>query len=106
MGTVAPINIVEIGALVVGGALLRLVSAKHLGRNAPASKRDLEAIKTALCAEDGRVIRANREYQSQPFSSPDYDGLGRLYHVTLQMGSTTIRRRVAVRDGAPAILLP
>lgn len=106
MGTVAPINIVEIGALVLAGALIRLVSVRSVGGKVPASKRDLEAIKTALGSAGGQVVRANRQLREQPFARLDYEGYGRLYHVTLAVGGVTVRRRVVVREGEPPTILP
>jgi hypothetical protein len=105
MGTVAPINVVELGALIFGAAMVRMVGTRLFNRYAVAPKADLEAVQMALAADGGQIIRARREVPGVSRRS-EYEGSGRLYHVTVRIGSVSVRRRVVVRDGAPAILLP
>jgi hypothetical protein len=103
------VGIAEVAALLVAVALIRFAYAKTLGRRTPASEADLQAIRAALGKDGGRIVRANRDRSGELIARNAYlderTG-GRLYHVTLQRGSVRIRRRVAVRDGAPALLLP
>jgi hypothetical protein len=102
------INIAIGAGVLVVVATLRLL-ADRAGRGAPATGEDLDAIKAALASEGGRVVRANRDRSGSFFAKNEYldqRADGRLYHVTLRVGAVTVRRRVAVRSGHPAQVLP
>jgi hypothetical protein len=109
MGASELVSVAEVAALLAAVTLGRFAYAKTLGRGTPAPEADLQAIRAALGKDGGRIVRANRVRSGDLIAGNEYlderKG-GRLYHVTLQMGSVRIRRRVAVRDGAPALLLP
>jgi hypothetical protein len=66
---------------------------------------DRDEIEAALASERGEIIRAEPERLSFPLKKQEYAS-GRVYHVTLRVGSVLVRRRVEVRAGAPAVLLP
>ena len=109
MGTPTIQSVVTVAAAVAGLGLARWVYANTIGRRTPATTDDLQAIETALASEGGRIVRANLDRSGEMFMRNEYLGERRgqrLYNVTLRIGSVLVRRRVAVRDGAPAILLP
>ena len=109
MGTVTLVNVAAVAGVIVGLGALRRAYANTVGRRTPATQDDMRAIETALAGEGGQVLRASLDRSDNLIARNEFldERTGaRLYHVTLQVGSVRVRRRVAVRNGAPALILP
>ena len=106
MAAAHPLNVALIAGFFV--AVAAVLSVLRWARRG-ASEEDLRAIQADLAGEGGRVVRASRDRSGTFIGRNEYlderEG-GRLYHVTLRVGAVTVRRRVAVRRGRPAVLLP
>ena|ERR1700761_3680329 len=108
MGTVTPLDVAVVSGLIAVAGLLRWLTTKGPG-GGPVSQRDMQVIETALASEGGHVVRVVLDRSGNLIARNEYlaerEG-ARLYHVTAQIGSVTIRRRMSVRDGRPATILP
>jgi type II secretory pathway pseudopilin PulG len=106
MGNVTPIHVAGVAMVIAAAGLLRWVGTSRV---AAASRSDLQAIEAALRQDGGKILRTRLDRSRHLVGRNAYlderNGT-RLYHVTLQVGAVVVRRRVAVRDGHPATLLP
>ncbi|HEY4030735.1 MAG TPA: hypothetical protein VGM25_10350 [Caulobacteraceae bacterium] len=108
MGTSNLFSLGVVAGGIVAIGVFRWAFATLRAKPTPAPVDDLKAIEAALAADGGRIVRASLERPGNligPNAYLDERSGARLYHVTLEIGSTKVRRRVAVRDGAPAVRL-
>jgi hypothetical protein len=108
MAAALPIVVAAVAAGIAWVGMFQWLRAKA-SRGLPADRRDMLAIEAALAGEGGRILRASLDRSGHLTPRNDYleERTGeRLYHVTMQIGSVAVRRRVSVRDDGPATILP